>query len=65
MWECQRPLKRLNLRMLLRQLGFNTTTPTVIYSDNQGAITMGLHLSNKPATRHIDMPVGGFSERAR
>jgi hypothetical protein len=45
----------LNLRMLLRQLGFGTASPTVIYSDNQGAITMGLHPANKPATRHIDM----------
>ena len=45
----------LNLRMLLRQLGFGATTPTVIYSDNQRAITMGLHPANKPATRHIDM----------
>ena len=44
----------LNLRMLLRQLGFGATTPTVIYSDNQGAITKGLHPANKPATRHID-----------
>jgi len=45
----------LNLRMLLWQLGFGATTPTVIYSDNQGAITMGPHPANKPATRHIDM----------
>jgi hypothetical protein len=39
----------------LRQLGFGTALPTAIYSDNQGAITMGLHPANKPATRHIDM----------
>jgi hypothetical protein len=45
----------LNLRMLMKQLGFGVTSPTVIYSDNQGAITMGLHPSNKLATRHIDM----------
>jgi len=31
------------------------TAPTVIYSNNQRSITMGLHPSNKPATRHIDM----------
>ena len=45
----------LNLRMLLEQIGFGSGDPTTIYSDNQGAITMGLHPSNKPATRHIDM----------
>ena len=45
----------LNLKMLLEQIGFGSEDPTTIYSDNQGAITMGLHPSNKPATRHIDM----------
>ena len=45
----------LNLKMLMEQIGFGSENPTTIYSDNQGAITMGLHPSNKPATRHIDM----------
>ena len=45
----------LNLRMLLKQLGFGSPAPTTIYGDNHGAITMGLHPANKPATRHIDM----------
>jgi hypothetical protein len=40
---------------LLKELGFGAATPTVIYSNNRGAIKMGLHPSNKPATRHIDM----------
>jgi len=29
--------------------------PTTILCDNKGAITMGLHPFNKPATRHIDI----------
>jgi len=45
----------LNLRMLMQQLGFESTKPTTIFCDNKGAITMGLHPSNRPATRHIDM----------
>ena len=45
----------LNLRMLMQQLGFGSMKPTTIFCDNKGAITMGLHPSNKPATRHIDM----------
>ena len=45
----------LNLRMLLRALGFGYTTPTNLYCDNRGAITMSLHPANKPATRHVDM----------
>jgi hypothetical protein len=43
----------LNLRMLLEHLGFGNPDP-MIFCDNQGAITMSLHPSNKPATRHID-----------
>ena len=47
----------LNLRMLLLHLGFGDPRPTDIFVDNKGAITMGLHPSNKPATRHVDMRV--------
>ena len=47
----------LNLRMLLLHLGFVDPRPTDIFVDNKGAITMGLHPSNKPATRHVDMRV--------
>ena len=47
----------LNLRMLLHHLGFGDLRPTDIFVDNKGAITMGLHPSNKPATRHVDMRV--------
>jgi hypothetical protein len=45
----------LNLRMLLEYLGFGDPRPTDIYVDNKGAITMGLHPANKPATRHVNM----------
>jgi hypothetical protein len=45
----------LNLRMLLEHLGFGDPRPTDIYVDNKGAITMGLHPANKPATRHVNM----------
>ena len=45
----------LNLRMLLRALGFGYTTPTNLYCHNRGAITMSLHPANKPATRHVDI----------
>ena len=41
--------------MLLEQLGFGDPRPTDTYVDNQGAITMGLHPANKPATRHVNM----------
>ena len=41
----------LNLRMLLEHLGFGDPRPTDIYVDNKGAIAMGLHPANKPATR--------------
>ena len=44
----------LNIRMLLEQLGFGSPDPTILFCDNQGAITMSLHPSNKPATRHVD-----------
>jgi len=47
--------KALNVRMLMQQHGFGSKKPTTIFCDNKGAITMGLHPSNKPATRHIDM----------
>jgi hypothetical protein len=47
----------LNLRMLLEHLGFGDPRPTDIYVDNKGAITMGLHPANKPATRHVNMRV--------
>ena len=45
----------LNLRMLLRDLGFGQRSPTTLFCDNKGAITMSLHPTNKPATRHMDM----------
>ena len=45
----------LNLRLLMQQLGFVYMKPTTIFCDNKCVITMGLHPSNKPATRHIDM----------
>ena len=45
----------LNLRMLLEHLGFGDPQPTTVYFDNKGAITMGLHPANKPATRHVNM----------
>jgi len=44
-----------NLRMLMQQHGFRTMKPTIIFCDNKGAITMGLHPSNKSSTRHINM----------
>ena len=47
----------LNLRFLLRDLGFGQSLPTMLYCDNKGAITMSLHPANKPATRHIDMRI--------
>ena len=43
----------LNHRMLMQELGFGIKKPTTIFCDNKGAITMGLHPSNKPTTRHI------------
>ena len=45
----------LCLRMLLLHLGFGDPEPTDIYCDNKGAITMGLHPTNKAAMRHVDM----------
>ena len=45
----------LCLRMLLLHLGFGDPEPTTIYCDNKGAITMGLHPTNKAAMRHVDM----------
>ena len=45
----------LCLRMLLLHLGFGDPEPTAIYCDNKGAITMGLHPTNKAAMRHVDM----------
>ena len=48
-------MKALNLRMLVQQLGYRSMKPTTIFCDNKGAIMMGQHPSNKPATRHIDM----------
>ncbi len=39
----------LNLRMLLRQLGFGVTTPTAIYSDNQEQLLWDyILLTNRP-----------------
>ena len=45
----------LNLRFLLRDLGFGQSRPTELFCDNKGAIIMSLHPDNKSATRHIDM----------
>ena len=45
----------LNIRMLLKDLGFGLPGPTRMFCDNKGALTMSLHPANKPATRHIDM----------
>ena len=45
----------LNLRMLLRDLGFGQSEPTILFCDNKGAITMSQHPTNKPATRHMEM----------
>ena len=47
----------LNLRFLLRDLGFGQTLPTMLFCDNKGAITMALQPANKPASRHIDMRI--------
>jgi hypothetical protein len=47
----------LNLRMLLRGLGFGQPEPTYLYCDTKGAITMSIHPANKPATRHVDMRI--------
>jgi len=41
--------------MLMQEVGFGRTKPTIFFCDNKGAITMGLHPYNKPTTRHIDM----------
>jgi hypothetical protein len=46
-----------NLRFLLRDLGFGQSLPTTLFCDNEGAITMRLHLDNKPASRHFDMRI--------
>ena len=43
--------------ILLHHLGFGDHRPSDIYVDNKGAITMGLHPSNKPPTRHVDVSV--------
>ena len=43
--------------MLMRDLGFGTRTPTKLFCDNKGAITMSVHPANKPATRHMDMRI--------
>ena len=43
--------------MRARVFGFGDPRATDIYVDNKGAITMGLHPANKPATRHIDMRI--------
>jgi len=43
--------------MLLHHLGFGDPRSTDIYVNNKATITMGLHPSNKPATRHVDMRV--------
>jgi hypothetical protein len=40
----------LNLRFLLRDLGFGQTPPTRLFCGNKGAITMALQPANKPAT---------------
>ena len=45
----------LNIRMLLKDLGFGLPQPTRLFCDNKGALTMSLHPANKPATRHMDM----------
>jgi hypothetical protein len=45
----------LNLRMLLRDLGFGSPFPMPIWCDNKGAIIMSHHPCNKPATRHVEM----------
>ena len=47
----------LNLRMLLRDLGFGLSAPMTLFSDNKGAISMSQHPTNKPATRHVDMRI--------
>ena len=47
----------LNICMLMRDLGFGTRTPTKLFCDNKGAITMSVHPANKPATRHMDMRI--------
>jgi hypothetical protein len=43
----------LCLCMLLLHLGFGDPEPTAIYCDNKGAITMGLHPTNKAAMRQV------------
>ena len=45
----------LNLRrgLLLRDLGFGQSLPTMLFCDNKGAITC----TKKTASRHIDMRI--------
>ena len=45
----------LNLRMLLRDLGFASSGPTTLFCDNQGAIFTSRNPTNKPSMRHVDM----------
>jgi len=52
----------LNLRFLLRDLGFGQTLPTMLFCDNKGAITMAFHPANKPDSRHIDMRIHFFRQ---
>jgi hypothetical protein len=52
---CPLTKEALCLRMLLLHFGFGDPEPTAIYCDNKGAITMGLHPTNKAAMRHVDM----------
>lgn len=43
------------LRQLLAQMGFTQEQPTVIRSDNQGAIALSKHPGHHSRTKHIDL----------
>jgi len=54
-WFQKPPKKLLTYACSSSTLVLVIPRPTDIYVDNKGAITMGLHPANKPATRHVNM----------
>ena len=43
------------LRLLLKELGFEQNSATIIYEDNQGCIKLAKHSKNHSRTKHIDI----------
>ena len=60
---CEAAQEAVWLRRLLSDIGFSQNTPTVVFEDNQGAISLSQNPKDHSRTKHIDIKYHYIRER--